>query len=265
MRRTFATLGVLALLAAGTLLAGCGSADTSTPTTLPTTTEPPPTTTAPPTTTVATTTSLSVYFLRDGKIAASTREVPETQAVATAALTALIAGPDSTETSAGLSTALSASQTFSDLTISGGVAKLTLPGDLTEEAQAQVVYTLTQFSTVGAVELDGKRLMRKSFEDVTPAILIESPVPGDEISPPLHIRGTANTFEATFQVKLDISGRKAFEQTVTATSGSGTRGTFDVSIPFGPGGGGPATLTAYEDSAENGQPIHVVQIPVVVR
>ena len=35
--------------------------------------------------------------------------------------------------------------------------------------------------------------------------------------------------------------------------------------PFAAGSGGPATLTAYEESAENGRPINVVPIPVVVR
>jgi germination protein M len=206
--------------------------------------------------------ALAVYFLRDGKVAASQREVPETQAVATAALTALLAGPDQAEASAGLSSALSASQEFHDLTVDGGVAHLTLTGDLSPEAEAQVVYTLTQFSTVKAVELGGTRFTRRSFEDVTPAILVESPVPGETISSPLRIHGTANTFEATFVVKLDISGRQAFKQVVTATSGSGTRGTFDVSIPFATGSGGLATLTAYEESAEDGRPIHVVQIPL---
>jgi hypothetical protein len=153
---------------------------------------------------------------------------------------------------------------FRDLRVDGGVASVTLPGDLTRAAQAQVVYTLTQFSSVREVDLGGKTVGRGDFEDLTPAILVEEPAPGDAVTSPVRIRGTANTFEATFLVKLVISGRTAFQQVVNATSGSGTRGTFDVSVPFKVGTGGPGMLTAYESSAENGQPIHVVQIPVLV-
>jgi hypothetical protein len=253
---------------AGFLLAACGSGSsvgTTTTTVHPTTTVPPTTTTVPPTTTAGRTLPVSVYFLRDGKVAAAHRDVPETTAIATAAMNALIAAPNKIESSAGLSTALPADQQFHDLAIAGGVATLSLSPTATLEAQAQVVYTLTQFPTVRAVSLGGQRLTRASFEDLTPAIFVESPAPGDVISSPVRIHGTANTFEATFVVKLVISGRQAFDKPVMATSGSGTRGTFAISIPFAAGSGGPATLTAYEESAENGRPINLVPIPVVVR
>jgi germination protein M len=249
------------------VVAGCGGAG-ATPTTAPSTTTPPGTTTTATTgttTSQAATNTLSVYFLRDGKIAAARREVPETQAIATAALDALIAGPDQRDTSAGLSTALSADQKFSDLRVDGGVATLSLSGEPTHEAVAQVVYTLTQFPTVHAVALGGQRLTRASFEDVTPAIFVEAPSPGESISSPVRIHGTANTFEATFVVKLTVAGNKLFEKPVTATSGTGTRGTFDVSIPFDAGSGGPGALAAFEESAENGRPVNVVQMPVLVR
>ena len=79
---------------------------------------------------------------------------------------------------------------------------------------------------------------------------------------PLRLRGTANTFEATFQVELlDADGRVVGKRFATATSGSGTRGTFDVTVPFSarkPGG----TLVVYEDSAKDGSRINVVRIPL---
>ena len=77
--------------------------------------------------------------------------------------------------------------------------------------------------------------------------------------------GTANTFEATFDLEiLNSSGVRAAWRFVTATSGSGTRGTFDTTISF-PHTDGPITLVAYEPSAANGKPVHVVRIPLSER
>ena len=50
---------------------------------------------------------------------------------------------------------------------------------------------------------------------------------------------------------------------VTATSGSGTRGTCDFSVPFeAPGGLGK--LVVYESSAADGSRIHQVAIPLTL-
>jgi hypothetical protein len=272
--RRLALSGLLTAAAAlsGFVLAGCGNASSATPpttslagstgaSTQTTATSPPPTTTAP-----AATTGLEVYFLRNGKVAVARRSVPETRAIATAALAALAAGPDGAERSAGLSSDVPAGGAFHGLQVDGGVATVTAPGGLSRTAEAQVVYTLTQFPTVQSVALDGRTLSRSDFEDVTPAILVESPTVGETVQSPLRISGTANTFEATFVVKLvaGSSGAQVFQQVVTATSGSGTRGTFDVTVPFS-ASAGPATLVAFEESAENGRPVHEVEIPLSVR
>ena len=80
---------------------------------------------------------------------------------------------------------------------------------------------------------DTKPLTRSDFEDVTPQILVESPLPHEPVASPLHVRGTANTFEANFDVQLfDSAGRKLLQRFVTATSGSGTRGNYDVTLTF---------------------------------
>ena len=265
--------GALAALAVAVLVAaGCGGqAGSSGPTTQPPPPPPPP----PPTTTAPTTTSteptdgieLLVYFLSDGKIATSKRTVPKTTAVATAALTELLEGTDGFEQSLGFTSAIPAGTTFSNLEIDDGVASLKLPALLPKAAQAQIVYTLTQFSTVQSVDLGGARAAtRATYEDLTPQILVEAPTPGQTISSPVRIRGTANTFEATFVVRLllNAAGAKAFEQPVTATSGNGTRGTFDVSVPYKVSASGPGTLVAFEVSAEDGSEIHRVEIPVNV-
>jgi germination protein M len=259
-------VGALAAMSfAGFVVAGCGGGGSATETTTATVTTAP--TTTAPTTTAAAARSVRVYFLRDGKVAAARRTVAETRALGGAALAALAAGPTVAEREAGLKSEVPVHSTFRDLRIEAGVATVTPPSDLSSAGQAQVVYTLAQFPTVRAVELAGRRLTRADFEDETPAILVESPVVGDAISSPVRIHGTANTFEATFLVELllNAAGQRAFRQVVTATSGSGTRGTFDVTIPFSVRASGPGTLVAYEESAENGQPIHRVEIPVRIR
>ena len=77
--------------------------------------------------------------------------------------------------------------------------------------------------------------------------------------------GTANTFEATFEYEvLDAAGKVVAKHFVTATSGSGTRGTYDVTIRFdAPAGAGK--LVVYELSAADGSRIHQVEIPLTLR
>ena len=48
-------------------------------------------------------------------------------------------------------------------------------------------------------------------------------------------------------------GKLLRTQTITASSGTGTRGTWSATFDLPPG---PAKLVFYEPSAENGQPLH---------
>jgi Immunoglobulin-like domain of bacterial spore germination/Sporulation and spore germination len=256
---------IVPLLAAAVAVAGCGHATRSTQGTTPATTT---TVTSTGSTTVAAPaqTTIRVYLLHDGKVAPVARSVsPPT--VATAALEQLAAGPTSKEAAEGFTSAASNAPT--SVTISNGIATLDLPV-MSHAGLAQVVYTLTQFPTIRGVRGtrsigDSPSLTRSHFEDVTPAILVESPLPGQAVTSPLRVTGTANTFEATFDLEiLNSSGVRGAWRFVTASSGSGTRGTFDTTISF-PHTDGPITLVAYEPSAENGKPIHVVRIPLTER
>ena len=257
---------LLPILLVAVLAAGCGkssshkaSPPTSTGSTVSTTT----TTESIPR---VTTTFVRVYFLRDGKVAPVGREVPDTRAVAFAALEQLFGGPSSVDRADGLTSGVPANASPAAVTLVGGVAVVDLP-QLSRAGLAQVVYTLTQFSSVRGVRTarsigDTKPLTRADFEDVTPQILVESPLPHEAVASPLHVRGTANTFEATFDVQLfDSAGRKLLQRFVTATSGSGTRGTYDVTLTF-PDTVEPRWLEVFEPSAENGQPLHRVRIPL---
>ena len=261
------------LFLATLVAAGCGtshrqSATETTTVTVTTTTVPTTATTGTiGTSTVAASTPFRVYFLRDGKVAPVARTVSPTPAVATAAMAELAKGPSAEERRLGFTTAVPAGRDPAPITIANGVATLRLPADVTRAELAQVVYTLTQFPTVRAVRSsrmlgDTSPLTRQTFEDLTPSILVESPLPGETATSPLAVRGTANTFEATFQLQIrNSSGVPVASRFVTATSGSGQRGTFDTTISF-PRTGGPVTLVAYEQSAENGKAIHVVRIPL---
>src|SRR5690606_35283550 len=113
---------------------------------------------------------------------------------------------------------------------------------------AQVVFTLTQFPTVDTVQflLEGEPVevfsgegvildgpIGRDFEEIQPAIFVESVAAGDAVSSPLTISGTANTFEATFMARIVTdAGDMLTEQVVTATSGTGTRGTFETTLTF---------------------------------
>ena len=103
-----------------------------------------------------------------------------------------------------------------------------------------------------------------SGKDPLPPIVIESPLPGESVTSPIRVTGTANVFEATvsFEVR-DGSGAVVLRDFTTATAGNGTRGTFDTTLAV-PGLSGPATIVAFEASAKDGTPLHVVRVPVTV-
>jgi germination protein M len=219
------------------------------------------------TATVSTTPQMSgvrVYFLRDGNVQPLLAMVPNTPRIASAALGALFSGaPVKEHPELGLSTDIPAEAEFGGLAIDTGTARLDLPRNLSRPALAQVVYTLTQFPTVKAVEIAGKRYSRADFEEETPQILVESPLPLEIVRSPLRAFGTANTFEATFEYELlDAEGRILGKHFTTATSGSGTRGTFDFEQPFTVDRSGDGKLVVYELSADDGSRIHVVEIPI---
>ncbi|HKP17056.1 MAG TPA: Gmad2 immunoglobulin-like domain-containing protein [Gaiellaceae bacterium] len=218
----------LALVVA--LAGGCGSAKTVTVTRTETVTR---TVTAPPQKA-----NVRVYFLRDGKVAPVGRNLDSTARDALVA--ALDEGPTAEERAAGFAAPEGEGRT------------------------AAVVYTLSQFSPREPVEVDGKRYTRSDFEDLTPTILVESPLPFQAVSAPLRVTGTANTFEATFAYELlDPAGKVLSHDFVTATSGTGTRGTFEFTVPFeAPDWIGK--LVVFENSAADGSRIHQVEIPLTL-
>jgi germination protein M len=241
------------------------------------------------TTTTATQDSLTVnvYYSRDEMICAAARVIPKTQQVGAAAMKALLEGPTDVEEEAGMVTNIPAGTTFLGLSIDDGVATVDLSkeyasggGSLSMMMRlAEVVFTLTQFPTVEGVnfKLDGEPidvlggeglildhpLSRADYEDLSPAILVESPTVGNTVGSPLRVRGTANVFEAVFRINIvDWDGLIIADEVVTASSGTGTRGTFDVTIPFTVGSPGRGALIVFAESPKDGSPTDVIEIPL---
>jgi hypothetical protein len=104
---------------------------------------------------------------------------------------------------------------------------------------------------------------RADVEAFVPPILVEQPSPDATVTSPLHVTGTANTFEGTFNYKLeDAAGKVLAKKFVTATSGSGTRGTFDFTVPFMVDAPQDGALRVFELSAEDGSVVHERVIPL---
>ena len=214
------------LVAASLLLAGCGGGSSS-----------------ETTTTAAETDSVRVYLLRDGKVWPVSREIAKTGVFQLD--DELRRGPTEGER---------------ELGFTSEVAKA--DANPTRAALAQMVYTFTQSDPTGSFEVNGKTYTRADFEEQTPLILVESPLPFEQVSSPLRVTGTANTFEATFQYELlDSEGNVVDKNFVTATSGTGTRGTFDFTTGDV---SDAAKLVVYENSAENGSRVNEVEIPLTV-
>ena len=140
------------------------------------------------------------------------------------------------------------------------------------------MFTLTQFDNVDTVEfridgapvesIGGEGVMvdgvdRSSFTNVTPAVLIESPVPGEVVSSPLEITGMANTFEATVNYTVtDGDGLIVTEGFTTATAGMGTFGTFSATATFRVPTPGVGSVIGFEISPQDGSQTNVYEVPV---
>lgn len=209
--------------------------------------------------------------------------IPATSGVARAAIEQLLAG----KLANGVSSAIPNGTRLLGLSIKDRVATV----DLSREFEtgggsassfyrlSQVVYTLTQFSSVGSVlfQVDGRTVTtfgpegivldgpqtRADYEDQLPSIFVDRPAFGAAIGNPARIAGNANVFEASFQITiLDAGGRTVYEQHAMATCGTGCRGTFDVTAPYSVSKGQWGTLRVWVSSARDGKPEDVRDYPV---
>jgi germination protein M len=263
------------------------STTTSTTTTTATTTtdatdDPEGTATTDP---AADTVRVGVFFVRDEQVTVDGASV-EPPSTARGSLEALLAGPDADAQQAGMTSAVPEGTQLLDVSVDGGNAVVDLSsefvsggGSLSMQLRAaQVVFTLTQFDTVDTVtfridgaEVDGlggegipaTRVDRAEFANVTPLVLVTSPLPGDEVTSPLTARGTSNTFEATVLYELlGPDGEVLDEGFTTATAGSGTWGDFSFEVSWAAGVTGTGTLVAFQENMEDGGRQDVHEVPI---
>lgn len=235
-------------------------------------------------------TPVVAYFVGSEKVL-PVRRYASSEAVAYEALDSLLSGVNADEASRGLSTLIPQGTRLLGVSVSGTTATVNLSGEFASGGGslsmmgrvAQVVFTATQFPTIESVsfELDGVAVdvlggegivledpqTRADWEDFSPAVLVESPVRGDSavLSDPLRVTGSANVFEAQFAVRIvDGSGVQVVDSPVMATSGTGTRGTFDVTFDLpaesAPGAG---WIEVGYDSAMDGSWVSVDTVHMV--
>jgi hypothetical protein len=232
------------------------------------------------------------YFLLGGEQGVSgpvpvLREIPATKAVAGAAMTALLEGPNARERAAQISTTVPDGTKLLGLTVRDGVATV----DLSREFEsgggsasilgrlAQVVYTLTQFPSVKSVlfRIEGREVhalggegavldgpvTRDDYASTLPSIFVDRPAWGAAIGNPARITGNADVFEASFRIAiLDGSGKVLTDQHAMATCGTGCRGTFDVTLQYDVAKAQYGTLRVYYGSAMDGSPQDIRDYPV---
>jgi hypothetical protein len=264
----------------------------SAPTASPAPSAPSVTPTPAPTIAPATTMVVRAYFVLDGEMGVeglvpTLRDVPESVAVARSAMEVLLDAEILDDYDV-LSTAIPAGTRLLGLSIKDGIATV----DLSREFESgggsastfyrlgQVVYTLTQFSSIDAVtfQVEGRTVTtfgsegvildgpqsRADFEDQLPAVFVDRPAfaaaaPGGV----MRVSGNANVFEAVFMITvLDGSGRVIAEQNTMATCGTGCRGTFSEEVEYTVGAAQWGTLRVWVSSARDGLPESVRDYPV---
>jgi germination protein M len=209
--------------------------------------------------------------------------IPATDAVARAAMTQLLAG----DLADGVGSAVPAGTRLLGLTIRDGIAVVDLSSAFESGGGSassmyrlgQVVYTLTQFSTVRSVlfQVEGRTVTtfgpegivldgpqsRADYAELLPSVFVDRPAFEAAIGNPARISGNANVFEATFMVSiLDREGRTIAETFVMADCGTGCRGDFSATVEYDVSRAQWGTLRVWVASARDGQPEDVRDYPV---
>jgi hypothetical protein len=257
-----------------------------------TTAAPPPggqhqTTPAPPSRGPSGQTALQVWFTSQGKLFVTERTVPATTSVGRAAVEQLLAGPTAAENAAAVRSQIPAGTSLRGLRISSGIATVDLSSSFEDQAStvtmplriAQMVYTLAQFPAVTGVrfEIDDQGVTvlggvpvqspqtRAMYSGYLPAITVQSPVIGQQVTSPVTVSGTADVFEAVVSVRiLDAAGHEIARTFTTASCGTGCRGDYSVTVSYAVPRPEPGTIEVFESSAQDGQPVNVQQVPVTL-
>ena len=229
---------------------------------------------------------ITAFFLKDGMVAPVRRQAALPGARLSTALEALLTGPSLAEQQAGYSSSVPSGTVLRGVYASPGAVQVDLSsrfaaggGSVSVASRlAQLVYTATQLDPAAEVTFalegvtpavfTGEGLVidhpvtRESYESLTPAVLFLSPLPGDTVADPVQVEGTANVFEAQFSIDL-AAGIQTTTVAVTASAGTGTRGSFRATLQAG-AYRGPAVLVAWDSSPRDGSRLELASVPVIV-
>jgi len=228
------------------------------------------------------------------------RTVPISADTATAAMKALLAGPSAKELAAlpFIKSFVPVGTELLGVEIAKGLATVDLTAEFTSLSPdavwdegsfelrarlAQVVFTLTQFTTVDRVsfKLDGKPVTVFSSEKIAldkpvtratyadrflPLIFVDRPAWGAALLTPGRVTGLANVPEAQFRMALlDRDGKVLVDVPVSAACGSGCWGKFDVTLTYEVPSAQWGTLRVWIISEFSGRPAAVREYPVYLR
>jgi len=101
-----------------------------------------------------------------------------------------------------------------------------------------------------------------------PAITIDEPLEGGDVTAPIQMSGTANVFEAVLHIDAlgNAAGTVLCSRRVMATSGTGTPGDWSGVLAFAPPEtAAPITLRAYSFSPRDGAMEHLVERSVTLQ
>ncbi|MET8322546.1 Gmad2 immunoglobulin-like domain-containing protein [Micromonospora sp. NPDC005189] len=229
-----------------------------------------PTKTAPTPagTSTADTVTIELWFVRAGQLVPTRRTRPATVATSRLALTELATGPTPAEAATGLTTLLPVGVEVTRITDGVATLRVASADDPVDRRlrEAQVVWTLTQFPSVRQVRFgDGPPVDRADYTGLLPPIVVTGPIPGDRVSTPLTVTGSADVFEATVSVRvLDAAGREVATGFGTASCGSGCRGAYRVVVGWRTAREQKGTVEVYEVSARDGSRINTMAVPVTL-
>ena len=232
-------------------------------------------------------TVLQTWFTRQGRLFVTERTVPATAGVGRAAVDRLLAGPSAAEYAAGVRSQIPAGTRLLGLRITGGSATADFTSSFGSAADpstmplriAQVVYTLAQFPSVTGVrfEINGQGVTviggvpvqdpqtPAMYDGYLPAIIVRNPVIGERVTGPVTVSGAADVFEAVVSVRiLDSAGGEIARTFTTASCGTGCRGDYSVAVSYTVPREEPGIIEVFENSAKDGQPVNVQQIPVTL-
>ncbi len=93
-------------------------------------------------------------------------------------------------------------------------------------------------------------------------VRVDTPSSGDLVMSPVTVSGQIAAFEATFRITIfDATGSQIADQIGMSAEGQ-VLSAFSEDVTFSVSDETPACLWVYENSAQNGEPIHVIQVPI---